>query len=524
MTTDLPGETATHEIFLSYAREDRDRARIVAEALARQGVAVWWDTEIVPGRNWQNEINQAIRSARRVIVLWSRHAITSDWVRAEASQAFQEGKLIPVLLEHVELPVPFNSIQALDLSQWRGEEDAADFRPLLDGIGAHTGRAAGPAVAEGESRWKAAAVSWAWILLPSLVVGGLALGLMNWRAPADVEIDVAASRVRFHSAGNDQRELFGSVAANAITLSGFAEVTLPVSQAAAANPLKWDDRADAYPEDAWVAIPADDSLALRATGGPAAQVTVRPVAPSAGVLLLERIFTGAAAITLASTENGVLNAELRGPRLSGTVTLPESVRIDVENCARDEGALPFPGPSATLRARVPPQRRLLEYSSGGPGMAIVLEVPETHQNAALLRSSFPVDEVEFLDHGPTGLPVSTLVGAGTVRYRDYSNIPPVALKKADFLYLGGLRSFYLRELSFAAQGTGFQMRFQGVAGKVTSGEEGALRDRRLTRFEMLWNSQKAVALFTILGWLIATSLALRKYLKDYAPGGPRPQR
>jgi len=42
------------DIFLSYASEDRERVRPLAEALSRQGWDVWWDRDIPPGQTWRN--------------------------------------------------------------------------------------------------------------------------------------------------------------------------------------------------------------------------------------------------------------------------------------------------------------------------------------------------------------------------------------------------------------------------------------------------------------------------------------
>jgi hypothetical protein len=48
------------EIFISYSSKDRERVRILVEALVRQGVPVWWDQHIVAGQNWENELEQAL--------------------------------------------------------------------------------------------------------------------------------------------------------------------------------------------------------------------------------------------------------------------------------------------------------------------------------------------------------------------------------------------------------------------------------------------------------------------------------
>ena len=44
------------EIFISYARSDREKAKAIAEALERQGYKVWWDPKIPPGRKFDEMI------------------------------------------------------------------------------------------------------------------------------------------------------------------------------------------------------------------------------------------------------------------------------------------------------------------------------------------------------------------------------------------------------------------------------------------------------------------------------------
>ena len=42
------------DIFISYASADRDRARLLADALAQKGWSVWWDRTIPPGKEFDH--------------------------------------------------------------------------------------------------------------------------------------------------------------------------------------------------------------------------------------------------------------------------------------------------------------------------------------------------------------------------------------------------------------------------------------------------------------------------------------
>ena len=66
------------DIFLSYAREDLAKAKLLAAALEKQGWSVFWDrTSLLAGQDFDQVIEQAIEQARCMIVAWSAASKTS---------------------------------------------------------------------------------------------------------------------------------------------------------------------------------------------------------------------------------------------------------------------------------------------------------------------------------------------------------------------------------------------------------------------------------------------------------------
>lgn len=105
-------------IFLSYAREDESKASELVRLLKVEGWSVWWDREVVPGQDFELEIDVALKNAQAVLVLWSVYSVSSNWVRNEAMEAKEQNKLIPVILDDARIPLSFRSLNTIELKDW----------------------------------------------------------------------------------------------------------------------------------------------------------------------------------------------------------------------------------------------------------------------------------------------------------------------------------------------------------------------------------------------------------------------
>ena len=123
------------DIFISYAREDREKAQPLAEALEQQGYSVWWDPVIPPGKRFDEVIEKALEEAKCVVVLWSKSSLKSNWVLVEAEEGRNRGILIPAFIEEkVRQPIAFRLLQAADLTEWDPAQTSPAFKMLLKGV------------------------------------------------------------------------------------------------------------------------------------------------------------------------------------------------------------------------------------------------------------------------------------------------------------------------------------------------------------------------------------------------------
>lgn len=190
----MASESSQPTVFLSYAHDDRVKARRLAAALAGRGYTVWWDGLIEGGAQFAKSIREALEAADAVIVLWSAKSIESDWVCDEAAQGRDRRRLVPLSLDGSRPPLGFRQYQTIDLAAWRGKADAPQILAIDRAIAAAIGRPAGersapPHIASGVNRRRVIGIA-AGAGAAAIVGGGLFAWGAGWLGPSSAAASI----------------------------------------------------------------------------------------------------------------------------------------------------------------------------------------------------------------------------------------------------------------------------------------------------------------------------------------------
>lgn len=118
------------DVFVSYSHADRGRAERLAGAVEESGYSLWWDERLLPSDDYAQVIEREIADAGAVVVAWSATARESLWVRAEANEALDAGKLVQLTLDGAKLPLPFTALHFLDFRGWGGQRAGSPWSEL----------------------------------------------------------------------------------------------------------------------------------------------------------------------------------------------------------------------------------------------------------------------------------------------------------------------------------------------------------------------------------------------------------
>jgi hypothetical protein len=111
-------------IFISYSSNRNLTQALEAAIEAQYGArSVWWDNHLESPGDYEIEIRNAFNAARVVVVIWTREACNSAWVKSEAGRASATGKLVNVRVPGLpweNLPMPFERYNFKELDDVDG--------------------------------------------------------------------------------------------------------------------------------------------------------------------------------------------------------------------------------------------------------------------------------------------------------------------------------------------------------------------------------------------------------------------
>lgn len=92
---------AEKEIFISYSTRNPREAAFVCRKLEEAGMRCWIaPRDLLPGTNFADNIEAALAAARCMVLICSRHSVSSPWVEGEVNTAFSNG--MPILVYQIE--------------------------------------------------------------------------------------------------------------------------------------------------------------------------------------------------------------------------------------------------------------------------------------------------------------------------------------------------------------------------------------------------------------------------------------
>ena len=517
------------QIFISYASEDRDHAKALAQVLEGLGFSVWWDRKIPFGKAYDEVIAESLAAARCVLVLWTGTSVESRWVRSEASEAAAREVLIPVLIETgVKIPLEFRLLQAADLSQWHGDPDYPEFKALVTQIEA---RLAAPVPAETDAQTRKPArdrgsidtlrTSRArrsrllqlagFILIPSVLILVAAALAMTWRIPTRVQLDLVVNRITFVLAGNRPVDLPANALSFALlSVENFDRVTFTPKRARIRG-----DAADGRE------VASRGAIVLSGARDERPLLTVEPAAGRTDAHAAGRLqpLSGSPGtrVTLEARSGPAPRVVIRmdGQDLQTNLLADGEVRLQVSHATIESAGSGVGGDGEiALQVALADDQPIIQLQGARRFFVITTGLAANAPVALLDRAE--VKEVEFLRQGTGGSIESAIVGAGELAYPRQPGIAHKALAAGDFVGLGELTAAAITRLELKPDGTGIELRLDGVAGKLDVSSGGMKQDLRLSVLEALWHNAQIAVLLSIGVWAATVGMGAYRLYRDVA--------
>ncbi|MEQ9506170.1 MAG: TIR domain-containing protein [Hyphomonas sp.] len=132
------------DIFISYARLDRERIAPLKAALDGLGLDSFFDIDGLDGGDtFPDVLDREVKTAKVVLGCWTPAALQRDWVKAECAIAHEQRTLVPLefdQLSALDVPAAFFRLQRVNLTTWRSESKHDGWLATVRAISRRLGR------------------------------------------------------------------------------------------------------------------------------------------------------------------------------------------------------------------------------------------------------------------------------------------------------------------------------------------------------------------------------------------------
>jgi TolB-like protein/Tfp pilus assembly protein PilF len=237
-----PAADGGPSLFISHASADAARAEQLVDALMAAGCQVWWDGMLQGGETFQSSIEAALERVDAVIVLWSKAANDSHWVRDEAAVGRDRGRLVPLSLDGILPPLGFRQYHVIDLSGWSGKAEAEAFQQVLSAVANMAGRAPQPGGAKRVAGRRPAGIDRRWLIAGGAGLAAAATGGWLLLRPPSAQVQGSIAVLPFRNlSGNRADDYFAEGLAEELRTTLALNRQLLVSGAASAGGFRQSD-------------------------------------------------------------------------------------------------------------------------------------------------------------------------------------------------------------------------------------------------------------------------------------------
>ncbi len=510
------------EIFISYSSKDRPWVERFAKTLETHGWSVWWDREIPTGGSFNQVIRQQLAAAKCAIVVWSAESVESEWVQAEASEAKQQEKYLPIKITECQIPLGFTQRTYQSLVEWEAGVEHAGFSQLLKDI-ERLVKSPPKRVNVGlKPWWKRVSPIWL-VSTPTALAAIGALGLMLWSIPARVQVELTTERVEFEIGQTEQgKTMLGGFDVESVAIEKFSNLAFEPVIIEVADPLQYRVKTDDFPPAAWKQLKIDGAKvtlgAKDQTRHPRVTVEGLNAAESETIHLDSMALTPGTHVTLAARKmhGGKKTGLTIQVKSQDTVTLSihKPFKLIADQVELGDIATPFGNQDElTYRVTLSEQASWLAVTALPSGL-ILAPTFASSQSTTSFFSGIPVAAMDFSKQDPSGERISALTGEGSISFPDFPHLGTVPVNKDDAIGLEQLDRFTIKEISLVSQSDGLHLIGSGMVKQVRTKVGQIPIQHSLTVLDALWHNARLGVVLTIIATVFTTSLGAYRLWKE----------